>query len=108
MPDGTIAPLDGVVSAADPRFPLIANRQRAKHTLGNLTLLTPSGNPRLGNRPFMIADDVVGVSKREALRTSLLKMNQEIASETVWSEEQIQARVRTLAVRAVAIWPYPK
>ena len=77
LPDGSSAPLDGIVSVDDPRYPAIASRQSAKHTLGNLTLLTPSGNPRLGNRPFAVADDVIGISKKEALKSSLLKLNHE-------------------------------
>lgn len=107
LPDGSRAPLDGMVSAEDPRYSIIANRQTLKHTLGNLTLLTESGNPRLGNLPYTIADDAVGKSKREALRTSLLRMNQDIAANEVWSEEQILARSEVLAKLAVAIWPNP-
>ena len=107
LADGSKAPHDGTVSADDPRYSAIAIRQSAKHTLGNLTLLTPSGNPRLGNLPFTVADDAVGMSKREALRSSLLKMNQEIASNAAWSEEHILARADVLAKRVVAIWPYP-
>ncbi len=108
LPDGSTAPIIGGVAADDPRSNPIATRDRAKHTLGNLTLLTLAGNPRLGNRPFTVADDVVGISKREALRSSLLKMNQEIAAEPEWAETQIQARARTLASRAIAVWPYPR
>ena len=107
LADGSKAPLDGMVSAEDPRYSTIANRQTIKHTLGNLTLLTQSGNPRLGNLPYTIADDAVGLSKREALQSSLLRMNQEIAANPVWSEEQILARADVLAKRAVAIWPSP-
>jgi hypothetical protein len=107
LPDGTKAPKDFVVAADDPRHAAIKRRELLKHTLGNLTLLTPSGNPRLGNQPFAAPDDVVGISKRDALRASLLKMNQEIAAHAEWSEERIIARARVLATRAIAIWPSP-
>jgi hypothetical protein len=105
LPDGTRAPHDHVVAADDPRHALIERRERLKNSLGNLTLLTISGNPRLGNQPFTATDDVVGISKREALRTSLLKMNQEIAAQAEWDEEKIFARADILATRAIALWP---
>ena len=76
-----------------------------KHTLGNLTLLTPAGNPRLGNLPFKTTDVAVGMSKREALRASLLKMNQEIAACDGWHEITIAERANRLADRAILRWP---
>jgi len=79
--------------------------QSMKNCLGNLTLLTTSGNPRLGNQPFSAPDDTVGISKRDALRTSLLKMNQEIARHAEWNEDGIIARGDVLATRAIALWP---
>jgi hypothetical protein len=105
LPDGTKAPHDHIVAAEDPRHAPIGRRETLKNTLGNLTLLTMSGNPRLGNQPFTATDDVVGISKREALRTSLLKMNQEIAAHPAWDEEKIIARADLLAMRAIALWP---
>lgn len=108
LPDGARAPHDHVVSADDPRHSGIRKREVLKHTLGNLTLLTPSGNPRLGNLPFTTVDASVGLSKREALRTSLLKMNQEIAAHDDWSEDRIEARGKLLAKRVCALWPYPQ
>ena len=107
LADGSRAPLDYLVSVDDPRHAAIANRQIIKHTLGNLTLLTPSGNPRLGNLPFTVPDTGVGMSKCEAFKASLLKMNKGIASETVWAENQIQARADLLAAYAIRLWPYP-
>lgn len=107
LPDGTKASGDILVAADDLRREAIRKREILKHTLGNLTLLTPAGNPRLGNRPFTVPDDVVGISKREALRTSLLRMNQEIAAHTGWDEDKILDRARILASRAIALWPAP-
>jgi hypothetical protein len=86
---------------------MIAAREALKNSIGNLTLLTPSGNPRLGNRPFTVADPELGLSKREALRTSLLKMNHEIAENPEWGEEQIRARADLLAGRVFKLWPAP-
>jgi len=107
LPDGARAPPDHVVAADDPRHAMIATRETLKNSIGNLTLLTPSGNPRLGNRPFTVTDPELGLSKREALRTSLLKMNHEIADQAEWGEEQIRARAEVLAKRAIGLWPAP-
>jgi hypothetical protein len=97
--------MDYVVTADDPRRPAITHRQVVKHTLGNLTLLTPAGNPRLGNLPFTTTDTAVGMSKRDALRASLLKMNQEIAACAAWNEVSIAERATRLADRAISRWP---
>lgn len=107
LPDGSRAPADHIVAADDPRHAMIKTRETIKNSIGNLTLLTPSGNPRLGNRPFTVTDPALGLSKREALRTSLLKMNHEIAAQAEWGEEQIRARADVLATRAIALWPAP-
>ena len=106
LPDGTSAPNDYIVAVADSRHAPISRREILKNSLGNLTLLTPSGNPRLGNRPFTAIDDI-GISKREVLRTSLLKLNQEIAADAQWDEEKIMARADILAKRATTLWPMP-
>ncbi len=105
LPDGSRSPMDYIVTADDPRRPAIMNRQVVKHTLGNLTLLTPAGNPHLGNLPFTTTDAVMGISKRDALRASLLKMNQEIAACEEWNEVRIAERADRLADRAISIWP---
>ena len=105
--DGTLAPHDHVVAADDPRRPAVQRRETLKNCLGNLTLLTTSGNPRLGTLPFTVADQTVGLSKREALRTSLLRMNHEISANATWDEDAINARAEVLAKRAVRVWPAP-
>jgi len=107
LPDGARAPGDFVVSTDDPRLVGIKHREGLKHTFGNLTLLTPSGNPRLGNQPFTVTDPSVGISKREALRSSLLKMNQEIAAQPTWDEQRIAERASRLASLALKLWPAP-
>lgn len=105
--DGSMAPAEYAVAADDQRRAQIATRQIIKHSLGNLTLLTTSGNPRLGNLPYTVSDPTLGLSKREALRTSLLKMNQEIATREQWDEESIAHRADLLSERAIYLWPYP-
>ena len=74
-------------------------REAVKHTLGNLSLLTPARNPQVGKLGF---DE-----KRKRLRDSLLKLNQEIASENAWDESSIHRRAARLAPLAISLWPAP-
>ena len=77
----------------------IVRREAAKHTLGNLTLLTPSANPSLGKLGFE--------DKRPRLRNSLLKINHIVAEQPKWDEAAIEARAKALAKIATTIWPAP-
>jgi uncharacterized protein with ParB-like and HNH nuclease domain len=106
--DGSFAPSDCIVSNDDPRHAAISQRQAIKHNIGNLTLLTPEGNPRLGNLPFNAIDPKVGMSKKDALRSSLLRMNQDVAGYENWSEDQILQRADHLANLAIILWPHPR
>ncbi|MEU4432355.1 DUF262 domain-containing protein [Nocardia rhamnosiphila] len=67
------------------------------HTLGNLTVT--GYNEDLGNHEFD--------RKRELLRASSIRMNQEIAAHSAWGPKQIEQRGRDLAQRIVAAWPGP-
>jgi hypothetical protein len=78
----------------------IERRDRLKHTLGNLTLLTAPANAEALNYGF--------TRKLERLRLSLLRLNQEIAREEQWDEGAIQRRAARLADLAVALWPAPQ
>ena len=72
-------------------------RERAKNTLGNLTLLTPPANSKNGNEgwPF----------KRERIAKSLLALNRDIAENEHWDEVFIRARGEKLAGAANTVWP---
>lgn len=95
--DGRTAPQDLVTDVDERMRTAIQEREAAKHTLGNLSLLTPARNPQLGKLGFD--------KKQERLRGSLLKLNQEIAAEPEWDEEAIKRRARRLAQLAVSLWP---
>ncbi len=71
-------------------------REEAVNTFGNLTLLTGSLNPSIGNKGWEI--------KREYLGESLLAMNREIANKEQWNEESIKERSAALAKVANKIW----
>jgi alkylated DNA nucleotide flippase Atl1 len=70
---------------------------RLGHTLGNLTLT--AWNSKLSNQLFD--------RKQEILSDSELKLNEALASASKWSDEEIEARGRTLADAANALWSPP-
>lgn len=107
LPSGARSPTGFIVPEDDPRRMEIETRQLLKHSLGNLTLLTMPNNARLGNLPFTQPETTTGKSKREVLRVSLLKMNQEIAANEEWNEGTIRDRALLLTKRAIRLWPYP-
>jgi hypothetical protein len=78
----------------------IERRDRLKHTLGNLTLLTAPANAEALN---------YGTARKlERLKRSLLRLNQEIAREEQWDEGAIQRRAARLADLVIGIWPAPQ
>lgn len=97
LPDNTSAPKDLRTGMTEVQLTIIATREALKHTLGNLTLLTDTRNPSLGNLNFD--------TKRAALSSSLLKLNREIADLPRWTEESIRVRGGRLADLATKIWP---
>lgn len=75
-------------------------REAIKHTLGNLTLLTSSLNPALGNTGWP--------EKQARIQGSLLAINREVAAAVNWDEEQIGKRGQALAGVINQVWPYPE
>ena len=97
LSDGRKAPPDLETYVDEKMRRMIIERESLKHTLGNLTLLTPAANPSLGKRGFE--------EKKQRLRDSLLKMNQVIAGNPSWDESTIRQRSTYLADLAIKIWP---
>ena len=77
-------------------------RDRAVHTLGNLTLVTQSLNSKVSNAAWQV--------KRAALNnhTSIL-LTREVhdSAPDSWAEESIQARTASMIARILRIWPVP-
>ncbi|MGW5108098.1 GmrSD restriction endonuclease domain-containing protein [Nocardia sp. NPDC004123] len=71
--------------------------ERYLHTLGNLTLT--GYNESLSNHEFAL--------KRETLRASSIRMNQDIAAHESWGPSQIEKRGLALAERIIEFWPGP-
>jgi hypothetical protein len=95
--DTRLAPRDLETGVDETMRAAILERESLKHTLGNLSLLTPAANPQIGKLGFE--------KKRERLRGSLLKLNQEIASEPEWNEAAIKRRAIRLSKLAISLWP---
>ena len=87
-------------------------RQRLKNSLGNLTILTSSLNPSIGNQGWALKSGEKGIGE------SLLQINKHIVQtsqwserftdtpneKTVWDEDLILARSRALSKTINAIW----
>lgn len=78
-----------------------AARDRAKHSFGNLTLLTQPLNSSVSNSAFQI-------KKPEILKNSALALNRYFLDKESWDEGAIMARGDELFTYAVAKWPYPE
>ncbi len=77
-----------------------AQREGAKHTLGNLTLVTGKLNPSMSNAGWR--------EKQEALRTySVMLISSDLREAETWDESAIAERGERLARLAVATWPRP-
>jgi len=75
-------------------------RTRAKHTFGNLTLLTQPLNSSVSNSAFEI-------KKPEILRNSALALNRYFQDKADWDEGRITTRGEMLFAHASERWPYP-
>ena len=103
LPNGISAPCESIWEVYNYNFDFndeirkfMTVRQKAVNTLGNLTLLTNSLNPHIGNGPWE--------KKREKLGTSLLALNREISNETNWNENSIATRTTELTNIICNIW----
>jgi hypothetical protein len=77
-----------------------AERDRALHGIGNLTLVTQSLNPALSNGPWT-------KKRKEILKYSALNLNRTLDGESDWDESRIEARARELFKTARKAWPHP-
>ena len=69
------------------------------HRLGNMTLIAPELNRRLGNASFDI--------KKEVYKKDCLEVTKRVLEEPIWSADAISRRQNWLASEAVKIWRYP-
>ena len=93
-------PLPGEVAEDEEA---VADRDRAIHTIGNLTLVNGRLNSSLSNAPWD--------RKRETLADhSVLFLNKRLVHKgpKVWDEAAIEKRAKWLHKRAVRIWPHAR
>ena len=78
-----------------------ANRERAIHTIGNLTLVNRRLNPALSNAPW-------DQKSKELAEHSVLFLNKWLVNDgpDVWDESGIEKRGQLLYESAVKIWPH--
>lgn len=70
------------------------------HKMANLTLT--AYNSDYGNRPFNLKRDM-----KDGFKDSGFRMNQWIARQSTWGEEQMEEREKMLEEQFLAIWPFP-
>lgn len=80
-------------------------RDKAVHTIGNLTLLREKLNERLSNQPWSAGN---GADKRSSLQQhGLMRLNSMLAGQRVWDEARISERSDALFAHAIRLWPHP-
>ena len=92
--------LVGVEIPAQEPARLTEQRDRLKHTLGNLTLVAGSLNPALSRSAWE-------VKKAELLRCGQPGLSRELHEVEDWAEREILARGEVLAQVACGVWAYP-
>jgi Protein of unknown function (DUF1524) len=88
-------------SEDDSSVGLIVKRNRLKHSIGNLTLVTPSFNSKPSNEAFE-------VKRKEFEDQSVLMMTRDVVKKQNWDESEILARGKSIAEMAREIWASPK
>ncbi len=78
----------------------IVRRDRLKHSVGNLTLVTTSFNSKVSNKGFE-------TKRVQFADQSILMLNKDIARESNWDEGRIEGRSERISELAKEIWPVP-
>lgn len=78
----------------------IVRRDRLKHTLGNLTLVTQSFNSGVSNKAF-------NVKRQEFEDQSVLMLTKDFVKRDKWGEDEIAERGKTLFENACRVWIAP-
>lgn len=86
--------------ADDIRASATRSRERAIHTMGNLTILTQALNSAVSNGPWL-------GKKAALLQASLLPINLQLGRVEHWDEKAILQRGQALFERAKQVWPGP-
>lgn len=77
----------------------IEKRNKALHSIGNLTILTEALNPSVSNNSFQ-------VKKIEIAKQSTLKLNTYFIDKENWEEKEIEKRASDLVKSVLEVWSY--
>ncbi len=91
---------DSPSAVSDDDSPEALRRDRALHTLGNLTLLTQELNSSVSNAGF-------AARRAEIVKQSTLLLNAYFQDRTAWDVDSIEERGRHLFELACVVWPHP-
>lgn len=84
----------------EARQAFVEQRERLKHTLGNLTLHAGGLSPAQSRAAWE-------AKKAELLRGATANLGRDLHDAPRWAEEEILARGQSLADAACRLWPYP-
>jgi len=79
----------------------IVRRNRISHSIGNLTLVTPSFNSSVKNLSFEI-------KQKEFNNQSTLMLTKDFSDNIDWNEDEILLRAQKLFGTAIKVWPLPE
>jgi hypothetical protein len=80
-------------------------RDRAIHTIGNLTLINEKLNPHQSNRPWLDPADPEGGKRDRLKKHSVLYLNKQLDGFDSWDETRIAERSEQLFDIPLAVWP---
>lgn len=86
---------------------LAQERNRLLHTIGNLSLLNEKLNPVQSNNPWVLGDEPESGKRAGLQENSVLFLNKELCKQSIWNEEKIIERGKSLFDIAVETWPRP-
>lgn len=82
-------------------------QERWLHTLGNLTIVSPSDNSKLGKKRFAEKADIY-VTLGYKMTQAVALMGTEVGGELLWGPTEISSRAVLLAERCTELWSRPE
>lgn len=86
---------------------LVDVQERWLHTLGNLTVVAPSDNSRLGNKRFSEKVDIYRTLGYK-MTSAVANLGTDVGGDRLWGADDIEARGLELAAKCQSLWPRPE
>ncbi|MCX6397198.1 MAG: DUF262 domain-containing protein [Propionibacteriales bacterium] len=86
---------------------LTATQDRWLHTLGNLTVVSPSNNSSLGNKRFPLKAEIYQSTSYKLTR-AVVGFSDLVAGENLWGSNSIAIRGKSLAEMSAQLWARPE